>query len=147
MSAPTTFQAQELGMKQILNVTDLNIPFVFVGVCTTRKMIQQKPDAITPVSPRLYRSPWRSFASDKETTFKAMGKFLKTDNRQVLEGIYDDYGSAFQRVPLMTKQEVQAVLDVVKSPKGVQAKPEVFYDNSFVQKIEASGFINSLYAR
>jgi hypothetical protein len=35
----------------------------------------------------------------------------------------------------------------VKSPRGVQAKPEVFYDNSFVQKIEASGFINSLYAR
>jgi NitT/TauT family transport system substrate-binding protein len=146
MSAPTTTQALELGLKPILNVTELNIPFVFVGVCTTRKMIQQKPDHITRFL-RAYIEALAIIRSDKETTFKAMGKFLKTDNRQVLESIYDDYGSAYQRVPLMTKQEVQAVLDVVKSPKGVQAKPEVFYDNSFVQKIEASGFINSLYAR
>ena len=146
MSAPTTIQALELGMKPILNVTELNIPFVFVGVCTTRKMIQQKPDHISRFL-RAYIEALAIIRSDKETTFKAMGKFLKTDNRQVLESIYDDYGSAYQRVPLMTKQEVQAVLDVVKSPKGVQAKPEVFYDNSFVQKIEASGFINSLYAR
>lgn len=43
--------------------------------------------------------------------------------------------------------EVQAVLDVVKSPKSMQAKPEAFFDNSFLQKVEASGFINSLYAR
>jgi len=146
MSAPTTTQALELGLKPILNVTEMNIPFVFVGVCTTRKMIQQKPDSISRFL-RAYIEALAIIRTDKETTFKAMGKFLKTDNRQTLESIYDDYGSAYQRVPLMTKQEVQAVLEVVKSPRGVQAKPEVFYDNSFVQKIEASGFINSLYAR
>ncbi|MSP39019.1 MAG: ABC transporter substrate-binding protein [Deltaproteobacteria bacterium] len=146
MSAPTTIQALELGLKPILNVTEMNIPFLFVGVCTTRKMIQQRPDTVTRFL-RAYVEALAIIRTDKETTYKAMGKFLKTDNRQILESIYDDYGSAYQRVPLITKQEVQAVLDVVKSPKGVRAKPEVFYDNSFVQKIEASGFINSLYAR
>jgi len=146
MSAPTTIQALELGLKPILNVTEMNIPFVFVGVCTTRKMIQQKPDHIARFL-RAYIEALAIIRTDKETTFKAMGKFLKTDNRQTLEIIYDDYGSAYQRVPLITKQEVQAVLDVVKSPKGVRANPEVFYDNSFVQKIDASGFINALYAR
>ena len=146
MSAPTTTQALELGLKPILNVTELNIPFVFVGVCTTRKMIRQKPDHINRFL-RAYIEALAIIRTDREAAFKAMGKFLKTDNRQTLESIYDDYGSAYQRVPLMTKQEVQAVLEVVKSPKGVQAKPEDFYDNSFVQKIDASGFINSLYAR
>lgn len=144
MSAPTTTQAQELGLKPILNVTEMNIPFVFVGVCTTRKMVQQKPDTIMRFL-RAYIEALAIIRTDKETTYKAMGKFLKTDNRQTLESIYDDYGSAYQKVPLMTKQEVQAVLEVVKSPKGVRAKPEVFYDNSFVQKIDASGFINALY--
>lgn len=146
MSAPTTTQALELGLKPILNVTELNIPFLFVGVCTTRKIIQQKPDHINRFL-RAYLEALAIIRTDKETTYKAMGKFLKTDNRQTLESIYDDYGSAYQRVPLITRQEVQAVLDVVKSPKGVQARPEVFYDNSFVQKIEASGFIDGLYKR
>ena len=45
-----------------------------------------------------------------------MGKFLKTDNRQVLEGIYDDYGSASTR----------AVDDQAGSPggSGCRKKPE-----------------------
>jgi ABC-type nitrate/sulfonate/bicarbonate transport system substrate-binding protein len=146
ISAPTTFQAQELGFKQILNVTDLNIPFIFVGVATTRKVIQQKPDSITRFL-RAYTESIAIIKRDKETAFKAMGKFLKTDNRQTLEGIYEEYASAFQRVPLMTREEVKAVLDVAKSPKAQQVKPEDFYDNSFVQKLDASGFINSLYAR
>ena len=146
ISAPTTLQAQEMGLKQILNVTDLNIPFVFVGVATTRKVLQQKPDAITRFL-RAYTESIAIIKRDKETAFKAMGKFLKTDNHQALEGIYEEYAGAFQRVPFMTKEEVRAVLEVVKSPKAQQAKPEDFYDNSIMQKLEGSGFINSLYAR
>jgi ABC-type nitrate/sulfonate/bicarbonate transport system substrate-binding protein len=146
VSAPTTFQAQELGLKPIINVTDLNIPFVFVGVATTRKVIQQKPDAITRFL-RAYTEAIAIIRRDKETALKALGKFLKTDNRRALDGIYDEYGNVFQRVPLMTKEAVQAVLDVAKNPKAQQIKAEEFYDNSFLQKLEDSGFINSLYAR
>ena len=65
VSAPTTFQAQELGLKQIVNVTELNIPFIFVGVATTRKVAQQKPDAVTRFCARIpNRSP--SFAATKK---------------------------------------------------------------------------------
>jgi ABC-type nitrate/sulfonate/bicarbonate transport system substrate-binding protein len=146
MSVPTIFQAQELGLKLILNVTDLNIPFIFVGVCTTRKAVQQKPEAITRFL-RAYAESIAIIKRDKETALKAIGKFLKTDNRRALEGIYEEYAEVFPRVPLMAREAVQAVLDVVKSPKGQQVKPEDFYDNSFIQKLDASGFINSLYAR
>lgn len=146
MSVPTIFQAQELGLKQIVNVTELNIPFIFVAVASTRKLIQQKPDAVT----RFLRAYVESIAvikRDKETALKAIGKFLKTDNRRALDGIYDDYAGAFPRVPTMSKEEVQAVLDVAKNPKAQRVKPEEFYDNSFVQKLESTGFLNSMYAR
>jgi len=146
MSAPVTFQAQELGLKHILNVTDLNIPFIFVGVVATRKLIQQKPDAIIRYL-RAYTEAISIIHRDKETTLKSIGKFMKTDNRRLLEAVYEEHEPVFQRLPLITKEVVQAVLDVVKSPRGTQAKPEDFFDNSFLQKLEASGFIASLYAR
>jgi ABC-type nitrate/sulfonate/bicarbonate transport system substrate-binding protein len=146
VSAPTTFQAQDLGFKQIVNVTELNIPFIFVGVATTRKVIQQKPEPVSRFL-RAYTEAIAIFRRDKDTAMKAMGKFLKTDNRRTLEGIYEEYGDAFQRTPLMTREQVKAVLDVAKSPKAQQVKPEDFFDNSFVQKLESSGFIESLYAR
>lgn len=146
MSAPITFQAQELGLKHILNLTELNIPFVFVSVVTTRKVIQQKPDAVIRYL-RAYTEAISIIRRDKETTLKVMGKFMKTDNRKVLEAVYEEHLPVFQRVPLMTKDAVQAVLDVAKNPRAQQMKPEDFYDNSFIQKLEVSGFINSLYAR
>jgi ABC-type nitrate/sulfonate/bicarbonate transport system substrate-binding protein len=96
---------------------------------------------------RAYTEALSIIRHDKETAMKVMAKFMKTDNRQVLESIYEEHAPVMQQVPLMTKDEVQAVLDVVKSPKGQQVKPEDFYDNSFIQKLDASGFINSLYAR
>ena len=146
MSAPITFQAEELGLKHILNVTELNIPFVFVSVVTTRKVIQQKPDAVIRYL-RGYTEAISVIRRDKETTMKIMGKYMKTDNRQILEAVYDEHLPVFQRLPLMTKEAVQAVLEVAKNPKAQQVKPEDFYDNSFLQKLDVSGFINSLYAR
>ena len=50
----------------------------------------------------------------------------------------------FPTTPLMTAAEVKAVLDVAKSPKAKQMKPEEFFDNSIVQKIQASGFIEQV---
>ncbi len=146
INAPVIYQAQEIGMKQIVNVTELNIPFIFVAVCTTKKVIQQKPDAVVRYL-RAYTEAISIILRDKETALKIMGKNMKMDNRQWLEAVYDDIARVLQRAPYMTKPEVQAVLDVVKNPKGTQVKPEDFFDNSFLQKLDYSGFINSLYAR
>jgi hypothetical protein len=75
-----------------------------------------------------------------------MSKFMKTDNRKHSKP-FTRSTPVFQRLPLMTKEEVQAVLEVSKSPKAPQAKAEHFFDYSFLQKLEASGFIESLYPR
>ncbi|MGH7929577.1 MAG: hypothetical protein ACREQV_17475 [Candidatus Binatia bacterium] len=40
-----------------------------------------------------------------------------------------------------------AATAAVQALAAQQAKPQDFYDNSFVQKLDASGFVNSLYAR
>jgi hypothetical protein len=81
---------------------------------------------------------------DKETTTRALGKYLKTTDREVLESVYEDYKDVFPQVPLMTAAEVKAVLNVAKSPNAKQMKPEEFFDNVLVQKIQASGFIDAV---
>ena len=146
INAPAIYQARELGMKQIVNVTELNIPFIFVAVCTTRRVIQQKPEAITRYL-RAYTEAISIILRDKETALKIMAKYMKMDNRQWVEAVYNDVAGVLQRMPYMTKLEVQAVLDIVKNPKGTQVKPDDLFDNSFLQRLEFSGFINSLYAR
>ena len=96
---------------------------------------------------RAYTEAISIIRRDKESTLKVMGKYMKTDNQKLLAAVYEEHLPVFQRVPLMTKEAVQAVLDVAKNPRAQQMKPEEFFDNSFLQKLEASGFIDSLYAR
>ncbi|MGE5305692.1 MAG: ABC transporter substrate-binding protein [Alphaproteobacteria bacterium] len=143
MSAPTSLKAQAVGLKSILNVTELKIPFLFTAVLSSPKVVREKNEAVTRFL-RGYIEAMALVRKDKETTIRAMGKFLKTSDRDVLESVYEEYKDVFPRVPLMTAAEVKAVLDASKSPKAKQMKPEDFFDNSVVQKIQASGFIDSV---
>jgi NitT/TauT family transport system substrate-binding protein len=143
MSAPTSLKAQAVGLKPIVNITELKIPFLFTGMLSSPKVMREKNEALTRFL-RGYVEAMAVIRKDKETTMRSMGKYLKTTDREVLESVYDDYKDVFPQVPLMTAAEVKAVLDVAKSPKAKQMKPEEFYDNSLVQKIQASGFIDAV---
>ncbi len=146
MSAPTSLKALSAGLKSIVNVTELRIPFLFTGVLSSPKVVREKNDAVMRFL-RAYIEAMALVRKDKETTLRSMGKYLKTNDREVLEAVYDDYKDVFPQVPLMTAAEVQAVLDASKSPRAKQMKPEDFFDNSLVQKIQASGFIDSVNKR
>jgi len=143
MSAPTSLKAKAAGLKPILNITELRIPFLFTGMLSSPRIMREKNEALTRFL-RGYIEAMAVIRRDKETTMKSMGKFLKTNDREVLESVYDDYKDVFPQVPLMTAAEVKAVLDVAKSPRAKQMHPEEFFDNSLVQKIQASGFIDAV---
>ena len=143
MSAPTSLKAKAAGLKPIVNVTELKVPFLFTGVLSSPKVIREKNEALLRFL-RGYIEAMAVIRKDKEATIKSMSKYLKTSERDVLESVYDDYKDVFPQAPLMTSAEIKAVLDVAKSPKAKQMKPEDFYDNSLVQKIQASGFIDTV---
>ena len=143
MSAPTSLKAKAAGIKSILNITELKIPFLFTAVLSSPKVMREKNEALIRFL-RGYIEALAVIRKDKETTLKSMAKYLKTTDQEVLESVYDDYKNVFPQVPLMTAAEVRAVLDVAKSPKAKQMRPEEFYDNSLVQKIQASGFIDAV---
>ncbi len=146
MSAPTSIRAKAAGLRAIVDITALKVPFLFTAMLSSAKVVREKNEAVT----RFLRGYIESLAvirKDKETTMRSMGKFLKTTDQAVLESVYDDYKDVFPTTPLMTAAEVKAVLDVAKSPKAKQMKPEEFFDNSVVQKIQASGFIEQVNKR
>jgi ABC-type nitrate/sulfonate/bicarbonate transport system substrate-binding protein len=146
MSAPTSLKAQAAGLKPIVNVTELKIPFLFTAVLSSPKVVREKNEAVTRFL-RAYIEAMALIRKDKEITIRSMGKFLKTNDREVLQSVYDDYKDVFPQVPLMTAAEVKAVLDASKSPRAKQMKPEEFFDNSLVQKIQTSGFVDSVNKR
>jgi len=146
MSAPTSLRAKAAGLKPIVNVTELKIPFLFTGVLSSPKIIREKNETVIRFL-RGYIEAMAVIRKDREVTIRSLGKFLKTTDREVLESVYEEYKEVFPKSPLVTAAEVKAVLDAAKSPKAKQMKPEEFFDNALVQKIQASGFIEQVNKR
>ncbi|HVO94610.1 MAG TPA: ABC transporter substrate-binding protein [Terriglobales bacterium] len=143
MSAPTSIRAKAAGLKQLLDVTALKIPFLFTAMLSSPKIIREKNEALTRFL-RAYIESLAVIRKDKDATVRSLGKFLKTNDQAVLESVYDDYKDVFPVTPLMSAAEVKAVLDAAKSPKAKTMKPEEFFDNALVQKIQTSGFIEQV---
>src|SRR6185295_7059600 len=83
MSAPTSIRAKAAGLRPIVDVTALKIPFLFTAMLSSAKVIREKNEAVT----RFLRGYIESLAvirKDKETTMRSMGKFLKTTDQAVL---------------------------------------------------------------
>ena len=145
-SHPNALKLKAAGMKMLVDITELKIPFLFTGILSSPKVVREKNEALTRFL-RGYIEAMAVIRRDKEITVKSMGKFLKLSDREALESTYDEYKSVFPVTPLMTAAEVQAVLDVSKSPKAKSMKTQEFFDNSIIQKIAASGFIEQVNRR
>jgi NitT/TauT family transport system substrate-binding protein len=145
-SHPNALKLKAAGMKTLIDITELKIPFLFTGMLSSPKVVREKNEALTRFL-RAYIEAMAVIRRDKETTIKSMGKFLKTSDRDALESTYEEYKNVFPVTPIMTAAEVQAVLDVAKSPKAKTMKPQEFFDNSIVQKIQGSGFIEQVNKR
>jgi NitT/TauT family transport system substrate-binding protein len=145
-SHPNALKLKAAGMKILVDVTELKIPFLFTGMLSSAKVVREKNDALTRFL-RAYIEAMALIRKDKEATIKSMSKFLKTTDREVLESTYEEYKNVFPVAPIVTAAEVQAVLDVAKSPKAKTMKPQEFFDNSIVQKIQGSGFIEQVNKR
>jgi ABC-type nitrate/sulfonate/bicarbonate transport system substrate-binding protein len=143
LGAPMSLKAKAAGLKLLVNIADLKIPFLFTGMLSSPKVVREKNEALSRYL-RAYIESMALIRRDKEAMIKATGRFLKIADREVLESVYDEYRDVFPVTPLMTAAEIQAVLDVSKSPKAKGFKAEDFFDNSLVQKIQASGFIDQV---
>ena len=76
MSAPTWIRAQAAGLRSIVDVTSLKIPFLFTGVLSSPKVIRDKNEALT----RFLRGYIESLAvirKDKEATLRSLGSLLQ----------------------------------------------------------------------
>jgi hypothetical protein len=77
-----------------------------------------------------------------------LSKYLKTSDRELLEGSYEIYRESFISVPYPITQGLQPTYEYVSQqrPDVWNHKPEAFMDASFIAELEKSGFIKSLAA-
>jgi NitT/TauT family transport system substrate-binding protein len=148
MSQPMVYLAQKAGMRMIANLANEDIPFMHIGLTTSKKWIREnRPEAKAFI--RAYGRSIHFMHNHKEETRRIFARYTKINDPGMLDGSIQ-YGYDFmEKVPLVKPQAFQVTLDQIArtNPKAKQVKPDQFFDNSLVQEVADEGFFAKLWGK
>jgi ABC-type nitrate/sulfonate/bicarbonate transport system substrate-binding protein len=148
MSQPMVYVAQQAGMRMIANLAKEEIPFMHIGLTTSKKWVREhRPQAKAFI--RAYGRSIHFMHTRREQTRSIFAKYTKINDVGMLDGSIQ-YGYDFmEKIPFVKAQAFQVTLDQIAktNPKAKQAKPEQFFDNSLVQELVDEGFFSKLWGR
>src|SRR5918994_7309616 len=143
-TAPTTLKARAAGLKELVNVTEKNIPMIHAALATTRDYLKTHRDP-TQRFLRAYLEGIKIALTDATFYRKMISKYTKTTDPKDLESSYQAFLPAWERLPFVPAAAVQTVLNFASHSGAKAAKPESLIDNSVLTEIGKSGFIDKLY--
>jgi ABC-type nitrate/sulfonate/bicarbonate transport system substrate-binding protein len=146
LSAPTDIQARRAGFRDLADLSRLDFPFYQSSVIATRRVVNDRPDVVR----RFMRAIVEANAiihQDKAAAKQALAHYSQSTDDEVLEASYEAALPAIPRVPLPTRAAVESAIELVAltNPAATGADPARFFDARFVQELDDSGFIKSLY--
>ncbi len=144
ISAPATLKARQAGFKELVNITEKNVPMIHAAFASTRVFLKDHPDRARSFL-QGYLEGIKIARSEAGLAKQIIGKYTKTSSAEDLEETYRTFVVAWEKVPYVSTAAVQTMLNFATHPSAKKAKPESFIDNSILTELEKSGFVQHLY--
>ena len=146
MSYPALIQARREGFRELLDIASLGVPYASTGITVRKSFMAQRRDVVTNYVKSILEATAR-IKRDKAFTIDMMMKYFRTKDREMMEETYEvSVIKYLKRVPMPTAESFRTVVDelAMVNPKAKGQDPKRFYDDSILQELDKSGFINSL---
>ena len=138
------------GYNVLLDTEKEDIPFQFLGLVTSRKLIKSKPQFVDNIAKAIVESvAFILKPSNKKIVELTLRKHLRLDKADLVEDAYRDIVTGFPRKPCPTMRGVASVLKLMAqhgiNPKAAQLTAEDIVDPSICKRLDETGFIDRLY--
>jgi ABC-type nitrate/sulfonate/bicarbonate transport system substrate-binding protein len=143
LTPPMTLQARKLGMTLIADASKLGIPYSSLFFVSRRPyMTKNRADLLNFTKAMIEGVHY--YKANKEFSMKVIGKYMKVEDREVIEENFREYD--FPLKPYPAKEYFALPIQEVgkKDPKVLKEDPDRFADQSLVKELDASGFIDKL---
>jgi len=144
LTFPFSLSAAKLGMKELIKVSELGIEDVGGAVVTTRSFIARQRDTGLRFMRAFIRGMHR-YGTDKEFSKRVLAKYSSIRDEQILEATWNEVAPTLLKVPRPSPKGMQLLFEGLFKDKTPLPKPESFVDNTLVDELERSGFIDSVY--
>ena len=147
ISPPTTLRARKLGLKEIVNIGQLKLPFIQAGAVVTENYIRSNRESVK----RLMRALVEAISiirNDKSFAKTVIGRYARLSDDDLLEETYNALSGEFPAIPFTSVEALKVMLGIIgeRLKKQVHEPAEKFVDNSFLRELEKEGFVSKLYS-
>ena len=130
----------------IYNLNDLGFPFIYSSLFTNSKTLKERPQVVQKTVAALAEAvhfveenPGRAMA--------AVGNTLRIKDADTLRSADEAYAkNLINRRMIVPAKLVAETLDIARDDgMKIRRKPSEIFDNSFVERLETSGFMKELW--
>ena len=143
LTPPMTLQARKLGMTLLLDASKLNIPYSSLMFVARRPYLAKTRAELVNFTKAMIEGV-ALYKSNKEFSLKVLSKYMKVQDREVLEENFKEYDFPLKPYPAREYFELPIQEVGKKDPKVLKENPERYADMSLVKEIESSGFIDKI---
>src|ERR1041384_3528475 len=110
ISPPSNLQGVKIGLKELVDVSDLGIVFVNSPLSTSRSLIKNNRDMVLRAL-RAYCEGIQQARADKESALRILAKNAKVDDPEVLQELYRIYGlQHLEKIPYVKSEGLEEIL-------------------------------------
>jgi NitT/TauT family transport system substrate-binding protein len=147
ISFPNSLQAEKMGVKTLLDFADSGLDIPSTTVVASRKYASAHREVVLRFL-KAYVEGTRRLLTDKELGIRALRKYGGVNDRELLSTTYDLFTTRYtKKVPKINPKAVETALNLLAegNPKAKGRKAEEFMDTSFMDELENTGFIKSVW--
>jgi NitT/TauT family transport system substrate-binding protein len=146
LTVPTDAQALKLGYHYVIYGPDLKIAYAATTFNSRRSILARRGPVIARFM-RAMAEAAKIMHTDKEYTYKVLEKYLRIDDRKLLEASYNVEIKALEPRLAMKPEGFQSTLDEIAptDPRAKTIKPQEMFDTRYLDEMEKSGFFEQLW--
>jgi ABC-type nitrate/sulfonate/bicarbonate transport system substrate-binding protein len=146
LQPPFYNKAVESGMRVFANMEEMDIPFQQTGLNTTQNYIAKSPDIVRRVVKSVVEGV-HLIHTNPVLAKRAISRYMQIKDEKVLEESYQQLKATAEIKPYPSAEGFKTILDDLakKLPAARTANPKDFMDARFIQELDKSGYIDTLY--
>jgi NitT/TauT family transport system substrate-binding protein len=143
---PQTARARRLGMKELFDLNALGVELQQTCLTVTTRYLREHRPVVKSFL-QAYAEGLHRFITDRDYSNQVLKKYLRVDDKEILDDAYTFYSQRLQKIPYPTLKGIKFILDEMaeKQPRAKNVAPESFVDLSLLQELDQSGFFKQLW--
>src|SRR3990170_3935953 len=147
ISFPTSVQADKMNIKTLLDFAESGFDLPATTVVVSRRYSKSNRDTVLSFL-KAYIEGTRRLFIDRELGIRALRRYGGISDRDMLSTTYDLFTSRYiKKIPTVNAKGVENSLSLIaeSNPRAKNRKAEEFMDTSFMEELERTGFISSVW--